>query len=57
MDEKDKKMLFDLMQTLLEDALINMGGGEFDYFNSPEKINKIMSQIESKFNIILKQNN
>lgn len=57
MDDKDKKVLFDLMQTELEDALINMGGGEFDYFNSPENINKIISEIESKFNITLKQNN
>lgn len=54
MDEKDKKVLFCLLQTLLDDTVINMGGGELDWFNTPENINKIISDIEIRFNVTLK---
>lgn len=57
MNEKDRAVLFELLKTLLEDGLINMGGGEFDFLNSRENINAIITELDCKFNITLRECN
>lgn len=55
MDAKENDILFQLLDHLLDDTLISFGGGEYESFNSKENINKIIEELEKRFDIALKQ--
>lgn len=55
MNKEDKETLFESLKELLDEPVINFGGDYFEHFNTDENIDNIISKLNEKFEIKLRE--